>query len=110
MLQTLVTLCAILGGLALFGRALRTAIRATLRAAESTSASGLAAVSARRGDLTEMAERRRVERLARRRGLRDAAITGLWVSWLVLPLTMGWMPEAYAVAAPLWLLKGETRA
>lgn len=105
-LGTVVTVCALLGGLALIGRAMRTGIRAALRAAESASASGLADVSARRGDLTGMNERRIAERRARRLGMRDAALAGLWVGWLILPLTLGWMPEGYAIAAPLWLLPG----
>jgi hypothetical protein len=86
----------------------RAGMRLALRVAEVTAAKGLVEISLRRGDLTALAERRTAERAARRGRGREAAIAGLWGLWLLVPLFTPWAVEAYAVAAPLWLLPGAT--
>jgi hypothetical protein len=103
-LTGLVTLMAIAGGTALFVRLVRTALTLGLRAAEVTAASGLADVSARRGDLTGMMERR-ADAAAARRDRRGAGLLFLfWAAWLAVPVFGGWEREAFAIAAVLWLV------
>jgi hypothetical protein len=99
-----VLLLAIVGAFALFLRLTRSIGRIALSAAEATAAAGLAEVSARRGDITEMSERAAAARRARGARRRDLTLAVVWSLWLVLPLVLGLSPEAYAVAAPLWIL------
>jgi hypothetical protein len=101
--QTLVLLLAVLGVVAILRALARTALRLGLRAAEATSASGMAEVSARRGDITGLSERQQAAREARRHRRRDLVLSFLWLLWLILPAFIGWAPQAYALAAPLWL-------
>jgi len=108
-LGDLVVVLAILGGIALIARLLRTGLRLALRAAEVAAAAGLAEVSARRGDLTAMAERRADEQAARRARARDLLLTSFWFLWLAAPLFTSWTAEAYALASPLWLLRTRPR-
>lgn len=103
MLTWLSALLAAAGGLALLLRALRGSFAVVLRAGEEVSASGLAEASARRGDLTELAERQRVTRIARSAKRRQILLTLLWALWLVLPLAFGGARLAWAPAALLWL-------
>src|SRR5690606_9783526 len=95
---------AIVGAVAILRNLLRTLVRLGIRAAEATSASGLAEVSARRGDLTALAERRAVLREARQRRAGDLVRTLLWLGWLTLPLFLGWVVPAYLIALPLWFV------
>lgn len=104
MIDTLLVLLAVVGAFGIVRGLARTLLRLGLRAAEATTAAGLAEVSARRGDLTGLAERREVVRLARRRRTRDLAFVVLWFLWLLLPPFLGVAAYAYAVAAPLWLV------
>lgn len=104
-LGSLLVLLAILGAAALAGRVLRTLLRLALRAAEETAASGLAEVSERRGDLTAMTERRAQLQAARARRRRELWALAIWLLWLVLPPILGWLPEGYAAAALLWLVR-----
>jgi hypothetical protein len=104
-LDDLITLLAFAGGFALVLRLLRSAVRLALRAAEVTAVAGMAEVSARRGDLTGMAERRTAAQQARRARARSLALALLWLLWLALPPFLGWAREAYALAAPLWLTR-----
>lgn len=97
-------LLAVAGGLALLRRVLGSGARLALRSAEIVSATSRAELSERRGDLTGMQEQRLAERDARTRRRGDAARVLFWAGWLVVPLAAGWMPEGYALAAPLWLL------
>jgi hypothetical protein len=60
-------------------------------------------VSARRGDLTGMMERRAVERDARRARRSALFLAFVWLLWLVVPVFAGWAREAFALAAVLWL-------
>lgn len=104
MTQTLLVVLAVVGAFGIIRGLARTLLRLGLRAAEATTAAGLAEVSARRGDLTGLAERREVVKRARRRRTRDLGFTILWLLWLLLPLFFGVVTYAYAVAAPLWLI------
>lgn len=103
-MSALVTLLALTGFAALLLRALRFALRVALHTAEVTAASGLAEVSQRRGDLTALAERRAAAARARRSRGRDALRLAAWTVWLVIPAFTDVSREAYALAAPLWLL------
>jgi hypothetical protein len=102
-METLVVILAIVGAVAILRGFARTALRLGIRAAEETAASGMAEVSARRGDLTGFAERQEAARAARRERRRDLLLSLLWLLWLAVPPMLGWVPQAYALAAPLWL-------
>lgn len=104
MTDTLLVVVAIVGALAIARGLARTLLRLGLRAAEATTAAGLAEVSARRGDLTGLAERREVVRRARRRRTRDLGFAILWLLWLLFPPFFGIAAYAYALGAPLWLI------
>lgn len=104
LLRALVVVLAIVGAVALLSRAFRSTLRLLLRTGEVTAASGLVEISLRRGDLTTLEERRSQERRARLRRRRDGLLSLLWVAWLLVPIAGGWLPGAYALAAPLWLL------
>jgi hypothetical protein len=106
----LVGLLALLGAVAIVLRLLRAMGRATLRAAELAPAAGAAEASARRGDITGMTESRNAEARARAARRRDTLLALAWLAWLVLPLLLGAPLEAYALAAPLWLLPGQARS
>lgn len=109
-LDSLLVLLAILGAVALAARAVRGLLRLALRAAEETAASGLAEVSERRGDLTGLAERRTQLAAARALRRRELGSLALWLLWLALPPILGWLPEGYAVASALWLVRPLTRS
>jgi hypothetical protein len=100
----LVGLLAAAGVAALVYRLGRSAVRLALRSAEVTATTGLAEISARRGDLTGLTERRHQVTLARRRRRLDLLRTLGWLLWLALPAATAFTREAYALAAPLWLL------
>ena len=102
----LTSVLALFGAVAIFLRMMRGALSLALRTAEIASAGGMAEASARRGDLTGLSEANSA--IARAKGARTRKfLTTLgWGLWLVVPLAMGWVPEAWAVAAPLWLLGG----
>lgn len=100
----LVLLLAFAGAAALVLRLLRMLLRLGLRAAEVTAASGMAEISARQGDLTSLAERQEALTRARRRARVEVALALLWLAWLAVPTFAPWTREAYALAAPLWLL------
>ena len=97
-------LLSFVGAVALIRNLLRTLLRLGIRATEATAASGLADVSARRGDLTSLEERRAVLRHARQRRTRDLLRSLLWLAWLILPLFLGWVIPAYLLAIPLWFI------
>lgn len=103
-MDSLIFLIAAVGVGALVSRLLRMMLRLGLRAAEVTATSGLAEISARQGDLTSLAERRAALARARRQARRDLLLSLLWLAWLVVPAFAPWTREAYALAAPLWLL------
>lgn len=95
---------AVAGVLALIRRAFGSLLRLALHAAEATAASGLAEVSARRGDLTGLSERRAHRERARRLRRTELLLLSLWAGWIVVPALAGWTPDAYLPAALLWLL------
>ena len=103
-LTALVSIMAVLGVAALLIRLVRTGLRLALRAAEASAAAGLADVSARRGDLTGMMERRAAEQAARRERRGALALAFLWLLWLSIPVFAGVAREAFALAAVLWLV------
>lgn len=104
----LVGFLALLGGVAIFLRVMRGALSLALRAAEIASAGGVAEASARRGDITGLSEAREAISRAKAARTRRGFVTLGWGLWLVVPLVVGWMPEAWAIAAPLWLVKGQS--
>lgn len=103
-MKMVVVVLAVVGIAAILRALVRTVLRLGLTAAEESTASGLADVSARRGDLTGLAERSEAAKSARRRRRRDLFLSALWLGWLAVPPFLGWAGEAYALAAPLWLV------
>jgi hypothetical protein len=99
----LVGFLALLGGAVLALRLFRAAARVVLSAAEVATSAGLAEASARRGDLTGLAESRAAERVARAGQRRHGLVALVWLLWLVFPLVAGAV-EIWALAAPLWFL------
>jgi polyferredoxin len=102
--QTVVVVLAAAGVLAVVYRLLRALARFVLAFAEVTAASGMAEISARRGDLTTLAERQATERTARQRQWKDLLYIALWLAWLLVPPLTAWPLALYAAAVPLWLL------
>jgi cobalamin synthase len=102
--QIVVVVLAVLGALALAYRLLRSVARLVLAFAEVTAASGIAEISARRGDLTALAEQQASERAARRRQWKDLLYILLWLAWLLVPPMTSLAQPFYVAAAALWLL------
>ncbi|MDP9349343.1 MAG: hypothetical protein M3P24_09435 [Gemmatimonadota bacterium] len=102
--ESLLSLLAALGFLALLARIFRSVVRFGLATAEATAIAGLIEVSARRGDLTGLSERRAQEREARRGRRLAGALLVLWVVLLAVPPFTGWAREVYAACALLWVL------
>lgn len=103
-MQIVIVVLAVLGALAVAYRLLRSIARFVLAYAEVTAATGLAELSARRGDLTALAEQRATQRSARQRQWTDVLFVALWLAWLVGPPLTAWTQPLYAAAAPLWFL------
>ncbi|HEX2092077.1 MAG TPA: hypothetical protein VHG28_06725 [Longimicrobiaceae bacterium] len=103
-LNVLLGLLAVAGCTALVFRIVRSLLRLGLAAAESTALSGMIEISARRGDLTGLAERRAQEQALRRARLRAAILLLVWTAALVVPPLVGWAREVYALAVLLWFL------
>lgn len=103
-LQTVVVALAVAGAVAVVARLARALLRLGIDAAEETAASGLAEVSARRGDLTAFEEQRAAQASLRRDRRRDLLWVGLYGAWLVVPAFTPVAPFLYAAGAPLWLL------
>jgi ABC-type branched-subunit amino acid transport system ATPase component len=100
----LVGFLAVLGGVAIVFRLLRALFRLGLATAEKTALEGMAEVSARRGDLTAMAEQRQQVRAVastRRLDIASALVLG---ALLVVPPMAGVAQLAYAAGSLLWLL------
>lgn len=102
-LEPFVVLLAVAGGVAVGVRLARSLLRLGVTAAEETAAVGLVELSARRGDLTGMAEQSALARTLRRARFRELGFLGLWTTLLLVPLAMGWMPGGYAASSVLWL-------
>lgn len=105
-LEGTVGFLALLGAVALGLRAARSGIRFVLHTAEIASVAGTADASARRGDITGLEDARTALGIARVKRRLNVAVTLGWASWLLVPLVLGGLPEAWALAAPLWLLPG----
>lgn len=97
-------LVAVFGVLAILARLGRSVLRVGITVAEETAAAGMAEASARRGDLTGLAERRDQRIALRRTRFKQLAIAVLWVALLAGPALAGWGRPVYAAAALLWLL------
>ena len=104
MLEGLVDLLALLGGVALVMQLFRFAAKVILSAAQGAAASGVAESSMRRGDLTAMTEGREAEKQARRDRRTNSVIALVLLLWIAVPLAVGYVEEGYAIAAPIWLL------
>jgi hypothetical protein len=100
----LLVVLAIAGGFALVHRLVRALLRLGLAAAQRSAMSGYAELSARRGDLTALEERRDVLHRVNALRRRQLLASGAWVFLLVLPLVLGHALYAYAAASALWLL------
>jgi hypothetical protein len=97
-------LVAVFGVLALLARLGRSLLRVGITVAEETAAAGMAEASARRGDLTTLAERRgQAVALRRARWAQLAASTG-WAALLVAPPLLDVGRPVYVAAVLLWLL------
>jgi len=99
-----ITFLALLGGVSLALRLLRSIGHVLLGSAEVAAASGMARTSAARGDLTSMVEYQAAERRARAWRRRRLLLAALWLLWIIGPLAAGGPTPWYALAAPLWLL------
>jgi hypothetical protein len=97
-------LLALIGVLAIVARLGRAVLRVGLTAAEETAAAGMAEASARRGDLTTLAERRSQALSLRRRRWLQLAAAGAWAALLLVPAFVEGGRLAYAAGAVLWLL------
>ena len=96
-------LLALAGAGALGFRLLRSLLRLGIAAAEATAVAGLIDVSARRGDLTALAERRQHAQGIRRMRRTSMAAVVVWLGILVVPVAIGFAREAFAASSLLWL-------
>jgi hypothetical protein len=94
---------AVAGCFAIVHRLLRTLMRLGMAAAQATALGGYAELSARRGDLTVMEERRETLERVRRLRRRHVLAAGGWVCLLAVPPALGVTLYAYAACALLWL-------
>lgn len=95
---------AVLGAMALLVRLGAAALRLAFAAAQATAMEGMAEISARRGDLTLLAERREQARSVARSRRAELLRALLWGALLVLPPLLGWAVPIYSAAALLWLM------
>lgn len=95
---------ALLGVVALGLRLAGSVGRVLLGSAEAAAARSMAETSARRGDLTALSEARSVVERGKARRRRALLTAAGWAVWITLPLAIGGVREAWALAAPLWLL------
>ena len=102
--EPLLGILAVVGVLAILARLGRSLLRVGITVAEETAAAGMAEASARRGDLTGLAERRAQRAALRRTRFGQLAVSVLWAVLLVLPALAGWGRPVYAAAVLLWLL------
>jgi hypothetical protein len=102
--EPLLGILAVAGVLAILARLGRSLLRVGITVAEETAAAGMAETSARRGDLTGLAERREHRAALRRTRFRQLAVSALWIALLVVPALAGWGRPVYAAAVLLWLL------
>lgn len=103
-MRTIGLILAILGGLAVAGRAARALFRLLQRGADAFLAGETEEVRARRGDLTGMTDARQHASLAKRERLRAAGALCLWTALLLVPPLTPWPLPMYAAYSLLWLL------
>jgi hypothetical protein len=103
-LDALLPLLALVGAGAVGFRLLRALLRLGIAAAEVTAVSGLVDISARRGDLTALAERTRHAAAVRRIRRLSAGAVLVWIAALLVPAAAGWAREAFAASSLLWLV------
>lgn len=102
--EPLLGILAVVGVLAIVARLGRSLLRVGITVAEETAAAGMAEASARRGDLTGLAERRDQRAALRRTRFKQLAVCALWAALLVVPALAGWGRPVYVAAVLLWLL------
>jgi hypothetical protein len=90
--------------LALLARLGWALLRVGITVAEETAAAGMAEASARRGDLTTLAERRNQAVTLRRTRWAQLAASALWAALLVVPPLLDVGRPVYVAAVLLWLL------
>ena len=95
---------AFVGVLAILARLGRSLLRVGITAAEETAAAGVAEASARRGDLTTLAERKEQKVALRRTRWKQLATSAAWAALLVVPPLAGVGQAVYAASALVWLL------
>ncbi|CAN5153484.1 hypothetical protein BH23GEM4_BH23GEM4_04140 [soil metagenome] len=105
----LLFLLALLGLAALLVRLGRSLLRLLLASARSTTADGMADLSARRGDLTLLAERDEQARLLASARRLEWSRAALWAALLILPPLFGAALYVYPAAVLLWLLPRNRR-
>src|SRR5690606_7445879 len=86
--DSLIVILAIAGGIALVVRLFRSLARLALRSAEVVAASSSVEASARRGDLTGLADAREAVRLARSAQRRAGLMAGLWFLSISIPFAV----------------------
>lgn len=101
-----VTALAIIGAAALAVRLVFTLAKLLLESVRRTAAEELAGVSARRGDLSELADRQSDEAAARTGRRRHLLLALIYLLALALPAAFGLARPVYAAASVLWLLPG----
>ncbi|CAA9302484.1 MAG: hypothetical protein AVDCRST_MAG68-573 [uncultured Gemmatimonadetes bacterium] len=95
---------AVFGVLALLARLGWALLRVGVTVAEETAAAGMAEASARRGDLTTLAERRDQAVALRRARWAQIGVSTLWAALLVAPPLLDVARPVYVAAILLWLL------
>ncbi len=102
-------LLAMAGAVAILLRLFRALLRMGVTAAGKAAVSGMAELSARRGDLTGVAERRAQEMELGGARRRSVLRTAGWLALLIVPLILGVAREVYALAALLWVVPRRRR-
>ncbi len=97
-------LIAVFGVLAILARLGRSLLRVGITVAEETAAAGMAEASARRGDLTTLAERRGQAVALRRARWGQLAASAGWAALLAVPPLLDVGRPVYVAAVLLWLL------
>ena len=95
---------ALVGVLAILARLGRSLLRVGITAAEETAAAGVAEASARRGDLTTLAERKEQKLALRRTRWKQLGASAAWTALLFTPPIAGVGQLVYAACSLLWLL------
>jgi hypothetical protein len=103
-MRTAVVILAVLGIAAAVVRMVRAALWALHGGIDAFLARDTAAVRARRGDLTGLADAETQRQLARRRRIRALGAASFWAGLLLVPPLTPWPTALYASYSLLWLL------